>query len=266
MAMPPSCTLQPRWWRPDGEAGVHTPAGASTGTPANAPVVARTIPASAPAIFHPARRAIQPRTFALNLTVDDVAAAEAVGCSFHTLPAAQHSRFAMQRKLFQIDGRAVLATRGGGLHETAATLSGLLEVGRERLRSALAAAVPRSPATPDAPMTMHAAACSGESGTGAPPEAPEGAGVVPDLATEPRMRRAARPRATREGIAARVEQPPDQAEAAMIDAMPQADAHGPVGPRLVRLRRAREPRELKWMTAGADRRGRAAVHWTTRVR
>ncbi|MBX9699220.1 MAG: hypothetical protein K2X74_07270, partial [Acetobacteraceae bacterium] len=92
----------------------------------------------------------------MNLTAEQVAAAEAAGCSFIPAPTGAIHRYAMQRKLFRLDGREMLATRGGGLFETSATLEPLILEGRARLTAraprveALAAPAGQAPSPAEA--------------------------------------------------------------------------------------------------------------------
>lgn len=205
----------------------------------------------------------QSRTFSLNLTADDIAAAEAVGCIFQPLPPSQLSRFAMQRKIFYIDGKAVLATRGGGLYESAATLEGLLGFGRERIRAGLVQVA--TPMQDETPAIV----------TGVAPELPVMtlAVVMPQAEAEPGAKevnaRTAKPRAARK-IKAPSHGMRQAMEAAVASepvelALPSHEP-APLPVAAPRTRRIQESREPKWVTAGADRRGRASVHWSTRQR
>lgn len=177
----------------------------------------------------------------MNLSVEQVAAAEAAGCRFLPAPADALHRFAMQRKLFHAGGREVLATRGGGLYETASTLERLIAEGL-KLLPASPRAVPEPQPNPMVEPEPPAAA--------EPPPAPK--------------RRRAR------AVAA-----PALSEPALSKPAPSehpAPEHAlPAGPRAAataipprsRRHHAEPPR---WSTAGAARRGRATVHWSTRVR
>jgi hypothetical protein len=70
----------------------------------------------------------------LDISLEQVAAAEFVGVEFLPASADQVHRLSMQRKVFRIDGEAVLATRDGSFFETAATLGQLIEEGEQRRR------------------------------------------------------------------------------------------------------------------------------------
>jgi hypothetical protein len=63
----------------------------------------------------------------VDLTQEQVEAAEACGCAFFPAAEAQVARLSMQRRVFRIDGSPVVATRdGGGFFETHATLLPLI--------------------------------------------------------------------------------------------------------------------------------------------
>ena len=72
----------------------------------------------------------------MDLTPEQVKAANACGCAFLPATEAQVARLSMQRRVFRIDGRPFVATRdGGGFFETHATLLPLIggqAPGRER--------------------------------------------------------------------------------------------------------------------------------------
>ena len=72
----------------------------------------------------------------MDLTQEQVEAAEACGCAFFPATDEQVGRLSMQRRVFRIDGRPFVATRdGGGFFETHATLLPLIggqAPGRER--------------------------------------------------------------------------------------------------------------------------------------
>ena len=63
----------------------------------------------------------------MDLTREQVEAAEACGCAFSPAAEAQVALLSMQRRVFRIDGRPFVATRdGGGFFETHATLLPLI--------------------------------------------------------------------------------------------------------------------------------------------
>jgi hypothetical protein len=237
----------------------------------------------------------------LVLNAEQVAAAVASGCVFEPASPAAVQRLAMQRKVFYIDGQAVLAGRGDGLFETVGTLLQLIEQGRQVLayhqvpvaaapavaapalapteapeavqqiqpEPIVAEAAPASPAqddaTPeDAPVASLAATPE------APAEAPaaaEPASAAPAIAPAPvaartrAVRRRTPPvpassvRAGDEPIEASPATEPDAPDAAAAPATAAADQ-----PRMP----ARRPSHAKprWVTAGAERRGRRENHWT----
>ncbi len=64
----------------------------------------------------------------MDLTREQVEAAEACGCAFFPAAEAQVARLSMQRRVFRIDGSPFVATRdGGGFMQTHGTLSLLIE-------------------------------------------------------------------------------------------------------------------------------------------
>ena len=64
----------------------------------------------------------------MDLTQEQVEAAEACGCAFFPAAEAQVALLSMQRRVFRIDGSPFVATRdGGGFFETQGTLSVLIE-------------------------------------------------------------------------------------------------------------------------------------------
>ena len=64
----------------------------------------------------------------MDLTQEQVEAAEACGCAFSPATEAQVARLSMQRRIFRIGGEPFVATRdGGGFFETQGTLALLIE-------------------------------------------------------------------------------------------------------------------------------------------
>ena len=64
----------------------------------------------------------------MDLTEEQVEAAEACGCAFLPATEAQVARLSMQRRVFRIGGSPFVATRdGGGFFETHGTLTLLVE-------------------------------------------------------------------------------------------------------------------------------------------
>jgi hypothetical protein len=70
----------------------------------------------------------------LDLTTDQITAAELCGVSFLPATSAQVQRYSMQRKIFRLDGQFVLATRDGSFFETAATLERWIAEGERQQR------------------------------------------------------------------------------------------------------------------------------------
>ncbi len=211
----------------------------------------------------------------MNLTAEQVAAAEAAGCQFIPAPPDGLHRFAMQRKLFRFDGQEMLATCGGGLYETASTLDRLIAIGRDRLPPAASASasapVPVALAPEPSPAVVALAPEPSPAIEAVAPEpsqivpevpAPEPVAAQPDAApvetdgSEP----VAAPRPRRRARAARVA--PVASEADPV-AEPEVAIDGTPRPGS----RARKPAAAsRWATAGAERRGRTDQHWSKRVR
>ena len=63
----------------------------------------------------------------MDLTQEQVEAAQACGCAFFPASEAQVALLSMQRRVFRIDGSPFVATRDGGFFETHATLARLVE-------------------------------------------------------------------------------------------------------------------------------------------
>ena len=63
----------------------------------------------------------------MDLTEEQVEAAEACGCAFFPATEAQVARLSMQRRIFRVGGKPFMATRdGGGFFETHGTLTLLI--------------------------------------------------------------------------------------------------------------------------------------------
>jgi len=200
----------------------------------------------------------------LHLSPDDIAIAEGCGISFVSASSAQVQRFAMQRKVFYANGKAMLATRGDGLYETVGTLQQLIDVGRrERLDLAawqLSGLERSEEHNAPAPVRPEGAGQRPEPQSDAPAEPPHPAA---DLMQDERPRRQERRR--RSGATS-----PERAAETLADA-PQASAASsqaiqPAAPQhAVETVRAAQ-RGGRWLVAGAARRGRAAKHWSMRQR
>jgi hypothetical protein len=132
----------------------------------------------------------------------------------------------MQLKVFHIDGQPHLATRDGAFFETAATLESLIaERLEEQQQADLTAWEASSTALPQEAEAVAPAS--------AVPEVPA---TVPDQpAADP------------------VEDAPAPVLAALMVVAPLAPQHAPKG-----------NRGARWTTAGAERRGRVAQHWSVR--
>jgi hypothetical protein len=206
-----------------------------------------------------AAKLIKPVSPSLNLSPEQIAAAHLVGVAFPPATPAQVQRLAMQRKVFQIAGMAVLATRDGTFFETAATLKPLIAEG-ERQQRDLAAWVAAAPVVePPAPPRE--------------PEQPAGAALVSAGQTAPDLERVPTPKSAQPleaDVASAEEEAP--APAALLALAPQVEAAPkpvPVAPVVAKpmvpsapVRKV--PRGERWLTAGAVRRGRLAQHWSRR--
>jgi hypothetical protein len=196
----------------------------------------------------------------LNLSPQQIAAAQLVGVAFPPATSAQVQRLAMQRKVFRIAGTAVLATRDGTFFETAATLAPLIAEGERQQRDLAAweaaAPVVEPPAPPPEP-ERPADATLAPTGQAAPDL---------ELATAPE------PALPLEADMASAEEDEAAAPAALVALEPQAEAvpkPAPVVPVAVNqtvpsipVRKARCGE--RWLTAGAERRGRLGQHWSRR--
>lgn len=215
---------------------------------ATKPAVAGMVPRGSVAV--PSARLLE--SLHLNLSPDDIAVAEASGVTFLPATPDQVQRLSMQRKIFYAAGRALLATRGGGLYETVGTLEQVLD-SAEHQRERLPVSQPG--AMPDV-ATM----------TGTPEVRPEATPhpVAAEQASPPSAE-AAPPRAGRRRRTAlpRTERPADQG---MV--LPASVPSGEETPRPEEDGTAnRQPRPGgRWRVAGAERRGRAGKHWSLRQR
>ena len=184
----------------------------------------------------------------MQLSPEDIAAAEACGVTFLPATAAQVQRLAMQRKVFYAADQPILATRGDGFYETVGTLQRVIEEGLQQQRdlaawqqqSGEAAAADPSPPVEEPNLVAEEDAESG----GVPHDVPP---------KRERQSRRAAPRilpAIQDLPVAEPEPPvladPDQAE---VGSVPRPDQPG-----------------RRWLMAGAARRGRAGKHWSTRQR
>lgn len=172
-------------------------------------------------------------------------AAEACGISFLPASEAHIQRLAMQRKIFYRDGAPILATRGDGFFETVGTLQRLIEEGRQQQH--------------DVTQWMRTA------------EPAAAAAEPPPSATEPASHK--RQRRKRPAASPRLAEAAGQAPEALSEPLPTVPEPVPVPLPRTADRAApqaagmpAQERGKRWLVAGAERRGRAAKHWSTRQR
>lgn len=166
----------------------------------------------------------------MHLTPEQVAAAHILGCSFQPATHADVARLTVQRRVFHIDGQPVLATRGGFL-ETAGTLALLIAEGLRQQRDLAAwKAMGEGRGVPDA----------------APPASPNPTPVPAPPATP--------------------ELPAPPMAPAPMPTHSEGGADGSLSSRTLAAGRSQRARQPRWLTAGATRRGRDGVHWSTRQR
>ncbi|MCB4825344.1 hypothetical protein [Roseicella aerolata] len=196
----------------------------------------------------------------LQLSPEDIAAAEACGVTFQPATPAQVQRLAMQRKVFYAAGQPILATRGDGFYETAGTLQQLIEEGVQQQRDLAAwqqseASSATGAMEPDPQLQAEAEAKAGEDVRAevtvavdheAPPRPTRRRRQRPAMSTDPRPAPPA--------FVAPLTKPQTVAES--------AEAEKPVGRATMR---SPQPGQ-RWLVAGAVRRGRAAQHWSNRQR
>ena len=191
----------------------------------------------------------------LMLIPEQVAAAMLVGVSFRPATHAEVQRLAMQRKLFKLDGTAVVATRDGTFLETTATLEQLIEEGERQQRdladwqaAALAEALPEIEAA-SLPQSEPEPPDTAETELPVPEPAPAKAEIVQLALTPP---------------AAELEAPTEAEEALPLPVV-AASVHSMIpGAQSTTPPTRKHPRQDQWVTAGAERRGRAVKHWSTR--
>jgi hypothetical protein len=201
----------------------------------------------------------KPVSPSLNLSPQQIAAAHLVGVAFPPATPAQVQRLAMQRKVFQIAGMAVLATRDGTFFETAATLAPLIAEGERQQRDLAAweaaAPVAEVPAPPPNPEWL-----AGTTFAPAEQKAPDLAPVVaPEPAPPPEPALASAEEATPPVTAVAAAEPQAGAAPEPASIVPVAEKRtGSAAP----MRKVQ--RGERWLTAGAERRGRLAQHWSRR--
>lgn len=194
----------------------------------------------------------------MGLTPDQLGAARACGCVLRPATDDQVRRFAMQRRVFRIDGQPFVATRGG-LFETHGTLAALIEGRVPRAGDAVAEAAPIQEVAPTPPPEVSGRKETSTLAVGAP-----AAEVAP---LERKGRRAAAPKPRKASTppemapastapAANGEAAAEPSEAADMLAAVEASQPRGSGTRVVGRRRAGEPKAPRWATAGKARRGR----------
>jgi hypothetical protein len=195
----------------------------------------------------------------LNLSPQQIAAAHRVGVAFPPATPAQVQRLAMQRKVFRIAGTAVLATRDGTFFETAATLAPLIAEGERQQRDLAAweaaapvAEIPAPPREPERPADA-ALAPTGQ----AAPDLELATAPEPALPLEADVASAEGEAPAPAGVA--VQEPQTEATSELVPlVLGAAKPTVPAAP----VRKA--PRGERWLTAGAERRGRLVQHWSRR--
>jgi hypothetical protein len=203
----------------------------------------------------------------LQLSPEQIAAAEACGVTFLPATPAQVQRLAMQRKVFYAGGQPVLATRGGGFFETVGTLQRVIEEGLQQQRDLVVwqdstapevtEVVPAAaPAEADPSLPAEPAEVEAHAGTAAEPV------QTMDSAPRPKRTRRSRPMVTTANLwlAEADEEPMAAPEPSPLPHIGRTAGGAAARP----ARPAR--RGPRWMVAGAARRGRADKHWSTRQR
>jgi hypothetical protein len=206
----------------------------------------------------------------LQLSPEQIAAAEACGVTFLPATPAQVQRLAMQRKVFYASGQPILATRGDGFYETAGTLQRVIEEGLQQQQDLAAwhgsmapEVAPARAEEPPRPAAEPAVAepAVAETGDSLP------ASPVPERVEAP----APRPKRTRRRPPAATATSLWLAEATEDEApAPEAAPEPPALPDIAPPARTTSVRPLRpgqrWVVAGAERRGRASKHWSGRQR
>jgi hypothetical protein len=215
----------------------------------------------------------------VNLDRDQVTAAELAGCQFREANPAEVQRYAMQRRIFFIEGRPHLALRSDGFCETVGTLEPLIAYGRARLASQAPADAPI--AAPSLPAGFEPEREPAPAVAAPAPEAPslgEAPAATALAEPAPAPKRRGRPPKIRDANAP-PPVPKRRGRPPKAPAAPPAPTPVVTAPSLPPLavepllraaiaptakRRSAQPEAPRWLTAGASRRGRSAVHWTTR--
>ena len=205
----------------------------------------------------------------MELTQHQYRAARACGFAFFPANEAQVQRLTMQKRIFRLEGHALLATRDGAYWETHGTLMRVME---EQVRSGVLMEIavsdgtppPQSTSTdsalPTAEVPAHATVQQ-DSVSIAAVDAPKGSGT---RTTRKRAARAPQTEQQQNGRAAgsgaapletdiKILEPPNAAEE------PEPAAETPAGDSAMPARRqprTRGPKVPRWVTAGRERRGR----------
>lgn len=213
----------------------------------------------------------------MQLSPEAIAAAEAAGVTFLPATPAQVQRLTMQRRIFYMAGQPTLATRGDGFYETAGTLQHLIEEGLQQQRDLAAwqqgQAPSPAPAAADAGTgTEQPEAAVVAEEPPAPPETPPPETPPVETAAEEAVAQADPP-AEREAPPKRARRsrrpaPAPQLASVLLAEEPPGSPLPPLaeaGTSIAAGARSRQTGQ-RWLVAGAERRGRAAKHWSMRQR
>jgi hypothetical protein len=187
----------------------------------------------------------------LKLTPDQIAAAEACGCTFLPATAEQVQRLAMQRRVFWLDDQPILVRRGSTPFETHGTLLALIADWQPSARDGGADLLPSSAtgtavqAEPDASLLpSHPEAEKSTRGGDGAPVRRRRAGKVPPSSPPPSAE-----------VAQITGSAPHSVEDEMLAEVKEAAGNGSSA-RVISRRRAGQRPAPRWMTAGKARRGR----------
>ncbi len=197
----------------------------------------------------------------LQLSPEDIAAAEACGVTFLPATPAQVQRLSMQRKIFYAGGQPILATRGDGFFETVGTLQRVIEEGLLQQRDlaawqqdAMAAVVPK--AEPEPATQMFAPTETMPFEINAADTMAEARPVAEQLMPPKRARRSRRSVAVTSWP---LEEMPE------AEQMPLSTLASDKPASVIATRSGPQPGQ-RWRVAGATRRGRAEKHWSQKQR
>lgn len=197
----------------------------------------------------------------MELTPDQLGAARACGCVLSPATDDQVRRFAMQRRVFRIDGQPFVATRGGGgLFETHGTLAALIERHVPRAGDAVAEAAPIQEVAPTPPPEVSGGAETSTLplGTPVPEAAPSDRKGRRAAAPKPRKARTPPPETAPASTTQAASGEPAAEPSEAADMLAGVEALQPRGSEahVVGRRRAGEPKAPRWAIAGKLRRGR----------